>query len=804
MGVTIPGPSGEVLELFEISNSLRFNDDDSAYLTRTPSSAGNRKTWTWSAWVKRSNLSTTQKLFMAYGANNEGGYTGIDLDPNSFRVAGYASSIETTTAVLRDVSAWYHLMVVFDTTQATEANRVKMYINGEQAATSQGSSHPAQNFEPAINNNVIHAIGARYTSSATGEFFDGYMTEVNFVDGAAKAPTDFGEFDDNGVWIPKKYEGTYGTNGFFLQFKQTGTSQNASGIGADTSGNGNHFAVSNLAASDVTEDTCTNNYATWNVLNKNSNITTSEGNNRLNATGSWGNIIGSIGAKNSGKWYWEVYFVSGTAGRLVGIANPEFNTSSTSTPIGIDTAGFSWGYQGGGNKYHENVSPAYGDSFGAGDIIGVALDLDGGNLTFYKNNTSQGVAYSSLPDLYYLPALSLANTEVAVINCGQDGSFAGNLTAQGNADGNGYGDFYYAPPSGYLALCTQNLATELSPTIDDGSAYHQTAIYSGTGSSLSVVNDGYSDLQPDWIWFKCRTRDENHSIHDSTRGVDNFLASNQTNAEATETDRLESFNADGFTVNGGDDRVNISGATYVAWQWKANGGTTASNTDGTITSTVQANTTAGFSIVTYTGNATNNATVGHGLGKTPKIYIVKRRDASASWVFFTTAIDGTLDYLFLNDTAPAGNLTQNLPTSSVFSLTAGSDNNASGGTFVSYVFAEIEGYSKFGSYTGNGNNDGTFVYTGFRPAFLIVKNTSITSEWMMWDNKRDTFNVVDARIYPNRAYGEGTGVIGDFLSNGVKIRNSGGWENGNGNKIIYMAFAENPFVSSKGVPVTAR
>ena len=790
---------------YEVSNSLRFNDDDSAYLTRTPSSAGNRKTWTWSAWVKRSNLSTTQKLFMAYGANNEGGYTGIDLDPNSFRVAGYASSIETTTAVLRDVSAWYHLMVVFDTTQATEANRVKMYINGEQAATSQGSSHPAQNFEPAINNNVIHAIGARYTSSATGEFFDGYMTEVNFVDGAAKAPTDFGEFDDNGVWIPKKYEGTYGTNGFYLDFENSGS------LGADQSGNGNNFTPTNLASTDQTTDTPTNNFATWNVLNKNSNITTSEGNNRLNATGSWGNIIGSIGAKNSGKWYWEVYFVSGTAGRLVGIANPEFNTSSTSTPIGIDTAGFSWGYQGGGNKYHENVSPAYGDSFGAGDIIGVALDLDGGNLTFYKNNTSQGVAYSSLPDLYYLPALSLANTEVAVINCGQDGSFAGNLTAQGNADGNGYGDFYYAPPSGYLALCTQNLATELSPTIDDGSAYHQTAIYSGTGSSLSVVNDGYSDLQPDWIWFKCRTRDENHSIHDSTRGVDNFIASNQTNAEATETDRLESFNADGFTVNGGDDRVNISGQTYVAWQWKANGGTTSSNTNGSITTTVQANTTAGFSIVTYT-SAAGGQTIGHGLGVKPDMYIIKERTTSGDdWFVYHSAL-GEGKKLRLSGTSAAEsdtNIWQNTaPTTTVAYLQndGGGVNQNTGGNqnYVGYFFNNIQGYSKFGTYTGNGNADGPFVYTGFRPAFLIVKNTSITSEWMMWDNKRDTFNVVDARIYPNRAYGEGTGVIGDFLSNGVKIRNSGGWENGNGNTIIYMAFAEHPFVSSKGVPVTAR
>ena len=796
MTFPILGGNGAVAS-YSIDNSLRFNDGDSPKLERTPSSAGNRKTWTWSAWVKRSNLSTTQKLFMAYGANNEGGYTGIDLDPNSFRVAGYASSIETTTAVLRDVSAWYHLMVVFDTTQATEANRVKMYINGEQAATSQGSSHPAQNFEPAINNNVIHAIGARYTSSATGEFFDGYMTEVNFVDGAAKAPTDFGEFDDNGVWIPKKYEGTYGTNGFFLQFKQTGTSQNASGIGADTSGNGNHFAVSNLAASDVTEDTCTNNYATWNVLNKNSNITTSEGNNRLNATGSWGNIIGSIGAKNSGKWYWEVYFVSGTAGRLVGIANPEFNTSSTSTPIGVDTAGFSWGYQGGGNKYHENVSPAYGDSFGAGDIIGVALDLDGGNLTFYKNNTSQGVAYSSLPDLYYLPALSLANTEVAVINCGQDGSFAGNLTAQGNADGNGYGDFYYAPPSGYLALCTQNLATELSPTIDDGSDYFNTVLFTGNGANDHAITG--VGFQPDWVWLKGRNSADGNNLWDINRGVNNRLFTHNTNAELADTNSLKSFDSDGFTMDN-DAGINGSGDTYVTWNWLGSN-TTASNTDGTITSTVSANQTSGFSVVTFTGTG-SNVSVGHGLNQAPEIFFAKSRvSGGTNWNTYTSVIDGSLDFLFLNSNQAAGNASNSLPTSSVIYQNQ-TDSS------VAYCFHSVEGYSKIGKYTGNGSTDGTFVYTGFRPAWVLRKCSTAAEQWHIQDTKRLDFNndSNSAILIPSTDAPEATNtnLLMDILSNGFKCRASDGAGNGSGRTYIYMAFAENPFVTSSSVPVVAR
>ena len=228
------------------------------------------------------------------------------------------------------------------------------------------------------------------------------------------------------------------------------------------------------------------------------------------------------------------------------------------------------------------------------------------------------------------------------------------------------------------------------------------------------------------------------------------------------------------------------------------------NVKGSIQSVVSPNTTAGFSIVTYTGNATNNATVGHGLGKTPKIYIVKRRDANASWVFFTTAIDGTLDYLFLNDTASAGNLTQNLPTSSVFSLTAGSDNNASGGTFVSYCFAEIEGYSKIGKYTGNGSTDGTFVYTGFTPAWVMYKNSSSVADWLIYDTKRIHSGTQLDYLEPNTTDVEGFLAI-DVLSNGFKLREASGAKfNASGDTYIYMAFAENPFVSSTGTPVTAR
>jgi hypothetical protein len=788
---------------YEVSNSLRFNDDDSAYLTRTPSSAGNRKTWTWSAWIKRGNISTTQKLFMAYGGNNEGGYTSIDLDSNdTFRVTGYAAAIETTTALLRDVSAWYHLMVVFDTTQATEANRVKMYINGEQAATSQGGSHPDQNFEPAINNNVIHTIGARYLTSATGEFLDGYMTEVNFIDGTAKSPTDFGEFDDNNVWIPKEYTGSYGTNGFFLQFKQTGTSQNASGIGADTSGNDNHFAVTNLAATDVMLDSPTNNWATFNPLFKYDNEVLYEGNLKAD-TGSLGGTIGTFGL-TSGKWYWEIRPSSVNAvytPRHAGITEIQNAQTSLYTK--------SVYYESNGKKNINNTSSSYGATFTGGDILGVALDIDNQTVTYYKNNSSQGSidissVYSIGDTITFSHAQSAGVNQTAIGNFGQDSSFAGNETRQNNSDGNGFGDFYYAPPSGFLALCTQNLATELSPTIDDGSQYFNTVLWTGNGGTNAITGVGF---KPDLVWGKDRTGTDNHHLFDTTRGTNQRLISNSSAAENTESNCLDSFDSDGFTL-GSNTGLNNNGDAHVAWNWKANGGTTSSNTSGSITSTVQADTTAGFSIVLYTGNATNGATVGHGLGKVPSMVITKARDDSPShWRTYHSALTDHTYAVTLNDThaQTTGYGLNASPTSSVFELTNSSQRNQNTINYVAYCFAEIKGYSKFGSYTGNNNADGVFVYTGFKPAFIITKKIDGAYNWGMLDATRSSFNVADDWLGANlnNAESEESTRGADLLSNGFKPRGNNGDINHN-SPYLYMAFAEHPFVSSEGVPVTAR
>jgi hypothetical protein len=348
-------------------------------------------------------------------------------------------------------------------------------------------------------------------------------------------------------------------------------------------------------------------------------------------------------------------------------------------------------------------------------------------------------------------------------------------------------------------------------TIDDPSAYFQTALYTGNGTSTNAItNDGNSDLQPDWLWLKARSIVADHIIFDSTRGTNKRISTNTTSAEETQA-FYSSFDSDGFTLGDSNANVNQNGTTYVTWQWKANGGTTSSNTDGSITSTVQANTTAGFSIVTYTGTG-SNATVGHGLGSAPNWLIVKSRGNADPWNNLVDDIgaDETLEFNTFNMGTGVWNTTR--PTSTVFSIGTNNGVNRSSGTFVAYCFAEKQGYSKFGKYVGNGDaTNGPFVYTGFKPSWIMQKNISSNgNDWYMWDVKRalDSQGYVnrnDKYLQANSTGVQSTGAGFDFLSNGFRpVSTNAGYINTSGSTYIYFAFAEHPFVSSKGVPTTAR
>ena len=329
-------------------------------------------------------------------------------------------------------------------------------------------------------------------------------------------------------------------------------------------------------------------------------------------------------------------------------------------------------------------------------------------------------------------------------------------------------------------------------TIDDPSAYFQTKLYTGNDSSRAITFDGNTNMQPDWSWFKARSEAYNHAAFDSVRGVQKLIRPNQTTAEETHSTTLTAFSSNGFSLGGGDAFTNANSVTYASWHWKKTA-------------------TAGFDIVSYTGNGSAR-TISHSLSAIPKMIIIKNRDDTDSWRVYhaSTGNGGSLMLNLTNAFASDSTMWNNTsPTSSVFSLGDHDNVNGNGHKFIAYCFAEKKGYSKFGSYTGNGNADGTFFYTGFKPAFIIQKRSDATHDWQLHDNKRGQYfpgNVVNNRIQPNSNSAEGTGDdIGyDFLSNGFKTRTSNANYNASGSVYIYMAFAENPFVTSTGIPATAR
>ena len=333
--------------------------------------------------------------------------------------------------------------------------------------------------------------------------------------------------------------------------------------------------------------------------------------------------------------------------------------------------------------------------------------------------------------------------------------------------------------------------------IDKSDEYFNTVLYTGTGATLSITGVGF---QPDWVWIKNRPDVRDHQIYDSVRGVTKVIGSDRTSAEATVANGLTAFGSDGFTL-GSDANVNDSGDSHVSWNWLA-GGTGVSNTQGSIASTVSANTTSGFSVVSWTGNS---GTVGHGLGQKPACIIIKSRQSVNNWVVVHQGL-GTMsgNVLVLNSTGAAsgGGAGQVEPTANVFTITSGlaaNDNN------IGYVFAEKKGFSKFGSYAGNNNADGTFVYTGFSPSFLLVKRYGGgTQNWVIYDNKRNTYNLTNSVLRPNTSDAETTNNGVDLLSNGFKFRSNDGDSNGYSDGYIYIAFAENPLVTSTGIPTTAR
>jgi len=777
----------------QIANSCRFNRADGSYLSRTIQSGGDLRKWTLSFWFKltaSAGFDGDQYYLMTSKLSSSYDSLIFDVDSDNLFYYQVAGVYLKPNGAFRDTSAWGHLVIVYDSDNGTAADRRIMYLNGTRMSINDSQSL-SQNTDSKFNSNSVHYIGARQDNNSS-YYGDYYLADVVWSDGYAYAASDFGE-TKNGVWIPKEFSGSYGTTGYHLKF------ESSSDLGNDSSGNNNDWTTNNISTHDQLLDSPTfgssngGNYCTMNPLNSGSNNTFSEGNLKVTNSSGGCTALGTMSLVTGHKWYFEGK-VTGSGNNWIGIIEENGYTNSANTNSSIaGSAGFNnYLYAYNGSIYYGANSSATGATITTGDIIGVLVDLESATNTiqFYKNGAAQGSAFNLTgTGINYTPMSDRGSStgNGFWFNFGQEGTF-GTGSGGGNSDVNGYGDFYYDDGAAAKALCTANLpiAEEIDPaeTDDDYPQKLFTALaYSGDNGGSQTTG-----FQPDLVWIKARSTSQSNGLWDSSRGTTKVLNSNESDAEATSSG-LTAFGSTGYTMG---TYYNQTGNTYVSWSWRANGGTTSTNSTGSHNATQQVDPSGGFSISTMADTG-GNVTVGHGLSKAPSMFIVKGRSGATTWGVYHEAIGATKN-LNMNTDGAAGTsssyFNDTAPTSTVLSLGA-SWNGA--GTLVVYAFANIEGYCKTGSYIGNGNANGSFVYTGFKPKMLFVKLVPSAGNWWVEDTARDTYNPADKYIAWDSDGAEASGIDIDFLSNGFKIRSSSGDFNANGSAIVYGAWAENPF-----------
>jgi hypothetical protein len=669
------------------------------------------------------------------------------------------------------------------------------------------------------------------------------MAEVHFVDGAVYGPEYFG-VEENGIWVPITPPLTteqYGTNGFHLDFADS------SDIGKDVSGKGNNYTNHNsiLLASDIVPDSPTNNFCILNYVDyedQGGDIT--EGGLQIDDVNSGANSYtrGTLGVV-SGKWYYEVYFINATNGGHIGWAPSEFSFTSGNpfSAVGQTPSCIHLSHTTTSIRRTDDVAP-YSNSLvpgtysqGAGVVLGVAYDADAGEIKYFLDGVAMDsgnvIVSVGNPGLGWMPFVGViggGSTQDYAVNFGQDSTFAGTLSAGTNTDTSGLGTFQYTVPAGYKALCTANLP-EPSPafTFRGGnrkpSDFFTPLLYTGSSTvPHSVTGVGFT---PDLVWVKCRSANEGHYWHDTVRGDDGTymyrIRSDGTNIQDTDTD-MESIDSDGFTFSRAANGPNINTRTYVAWCWKAGGAPTATNSAGagavptagsvkidganstetlagTIVATrLSANRTSGFSIVTWEG--TNAAgTVAHGLSQAPDVVLVKDMDGAQNWVMWTHKFSDGDQYQELNSALAnqSSSVFWNSSTPDATIFPVGTSNSITGRSFVGYCWHEVPGLSKFGVYEGNQSSDGVFEYLGFTPAFIMFKNIDTSEIWVIYDNKRETYNQRQNPLYAhlNNIESAASSRAVDFVSNGFKVRGNDPSVSGTSttNTIIYMAFAEDTY-----------
>ena len=789
--------SDSALGSAKIQKSLRFNSSDSSYFLRTPSSNGNRQAWTFSTWVKSTDPAngSYQTIFSTNNSNNYGangtylwfyatGELGLSIGSGTYYLK--------TTAKFRDSTCWYHVVAYVDTTQGTASDRVKLYVNGEEQTDLANATYPTQDYSTQINNTTQHTVGARRYSSID-TWFNGYLAETNFIDGYAYDPSYFGFTDpQTGIWMPKRYEGTYGTNGLYLDYSDNSST---AALGIDKSPNGNDFTTYNVSVTagvgnDSFEDTPSNNFCTLNplyLITTGANI--SNGNLDYKSDSNYSIAAGNFSLK-TGRWYWEVTItaaLSGSNGQINGIVRGEHPNSNAY--VSYDTNGNVYGI---GYVYNGSIQGASPDgstnapggasglaTYTEDDVLGFASDIANGTLALYKNGSLQHTI-TGLNSYDWFPAGSgYGTSSTCSFNFGQR-------------------PFVYTPPVGHSSLCSNNLS--LSTSIIKPQKFFDTLLWTGNATSRNITG---LDFKPDLVWVKNRDSTYHHGWFDVVRGANKVLKSSATSAEATFTQQLMSFNDGGFSLGDNSDSgnyVNLNSDDYVAWCWRAGGNSNTFNIDGVGYATAAAagldggaatptgasvNTKAGFSILKYNGTA--DQSISHGLSKAPELTIEKELSNSTAWTVTTTRIDGSLDYLYLNTTDAKANYTVDVPTSSLVDI--GRNNEC-----IMYMWHSVPGYSKIGNFTGNGSADGSYVHLGFKPAWIILKRASASgNSWGIFDNKRSTSNPNGKSLFSNLNYADYTSNTAvDFLANGFKLRSNATYMNASGHTYLYMAFAETP------------
>jgi len=769
-------------DTFAVDESGRFDTGDNDNLYVTPSTTRTSDTtYTVSLWFKRGKIGFQCYLWKARDAAV--GNSALFL--NSSNVLEYSD--ETSGAKLKptrlfeQTDAWTNIIIVFDSTNATAGDRARMYINGVRETNFTTETMPAEDDTDDVwmANGVPTYLLA--PENATGERFDGYVAEFVYTDGQALTASSFGETDTStNRWIPKDVSGlTFGNAGFYLDFAS------ANDLGNDISGNSQDFTMS--AGMDATNGsnqmygTPSQNFAVMDEGSRGGQgaalITITQGNLTC-AAGDTNNktVYATMRIPATGKWYYEWYVDDNGATQGQGLRK-----YGTVQDGGVGSDSNARIFLQSGNKA-DGTSVSYGSSWSNGDVIGIAVDMDNGAIYFAVNDTWQdsgdpesgssktGAAFTDLLNGYiWMPEFeSSGSPNGGTFNFGQWRYFDG-ATLSLDSDAGGY--FRYTAPTDYLALQQDNLAANTAGI---------------TGFS----------------WIKNREAADNHILQNRVEGIYNYVSSNLDVVEATNTNSVQRFLQQGVQI-GNFDEVNTSAESFVLWQW-ANDGAETSNGDGAITTTIRANTDAGFSMGTYTGdNAAVSSTIGHGLGAAPEFVILKALESNPSWTAWHTDLTAGKGLQLDNsggEISPSGGHIGAV-SSTTITLTKGSSNNNAvnlAEEYVFYAFAPIEGYSFFGSYIGNQDNDGPYSFVGFAVAWVMIKESDGSgSNWHIYDNKRRTYNPNTVDLNADLAFAESYNAADiDLLSSGFKIRTVGTGTNESGKTYIYAAFAENPFGGS--------